>query len=61
MVEASADALAAAKREVREETTIDDLEFRWGGATSKPRLFENKVARYYVGTATEEIKLRVIP
>jgi len=42
-------ALQAAVREVREETTLTDLEFRWGEAYREtPPYSGGKVARYYV-------------
>ena len=43
-------ALAAAKRETREETTLEDLEFAWGEAhiDTAPYGREKKVARYFV-------------
>ena len=52
--ESSEDALQAALREVREETSIGDLSFEWGD-----RYFETgpyakgKVARYYVATTIQ--------
>jgi 8-oxo-dGTP pyrophosphatase MutT (NUDIX family) len=52
--ESSEDALQAALREVREETSIGDLSFEWGD-----RYFETgpyakgKVARYYLATTTQ--------
>ena len=63
MVEAAEDPLAAARREVREETTIDDLDFRWGETfIETPPYARNKVARYYVAaTRTIDVKLPVNP
>lgn len=52
--ESSEDALQAALREVREETSIGDLSFEWGD-----RYFETgpyakgKVARYYLAITTQ--------
>jgi 8-oxo-dGTP pyrophosphatase MutT (NUDIX family) len=63
-VEAGEDALTTARRETREETTIDDLEFAWGTEyrDTAPYGRENKVARYFVArTATEKILLPVNP
>jgi bis(5'-nucleosidyl)-tetraphosphatase len=62
-VEPGEDPLAAALREVREETTIDDLEFLWGKEfVETPPYSKNKVARYYVAeTRTTDIKLPVNP
>jgi 8-oxo-dGTP pyrophosphatase MutT (NUDIX family) len=64
LVEPGEDALTTAKREVREETTIDDLEFAWGEASSDTAPYgrEKKVARYFVArTNTEAISLPVNP
>jgi bis(5'-nucleosidyl)-tetraphosphatase len=64
LVEPGEDPLATARREVREETTIDDLEFAWGEAfrETPPYGREKKIARYYVArTATESISLPVNP
>jgi bis(5'-nucleosidyl)-tetraphosphatase len=63
VVEPGEDPLTTAKREVREETGIDDLEFRWGeGFVETPPYSKNKVARYYLAkTATTAIELRVNP
>lgn len=62
-VEPGEDPLASARREVREETTIDDLEFRWGeDHVETPPYAKNKVARYYLaGTRTVDIELPVNP
>jgi bis(5'-nucleosidyl)-tetraphosphatase len=41
--------LAGAIREVREETTLDDLSFRWGEDFRETPVYRNnKIARYYV-------------
>jgi 8-oxo-dGTP pyrophosphatase MutT (NUDIX family) len=63
VVEPGEEPIATARREVREETTIDDLEFRWGEEfTETPPYSKNKVARYYLGTTRQEIvKLPVNP
>jgi len=63
MVEAGEDPLAAARREVREETLIDDLEFNWGEVYLETGPYGNrKIARYYVAaTHTEKITLPVSP
>jgi bis(5'-nucleosidyl)-tetraphosphatase len=62
-VEQGEDPLTAARREVREETTIEDLEFRAGESfIETPRYSRNKVARYYVAeTRTADVKLPVNP
>src|SRR5262245_53094230 len=55
--------LAAARREVREETGIDDLEFRWGhDFYETPPYSKHKVARYYLAaTSTAAVRLPVNP
>jgi 8-oxo-dGTP pyrophosphatase MutT (NUDIX family) len=62
-VEPGEDPLATAKREVREETAIDDLEFRWGeGFIETEPYGRNKVARYYLASsAAAAVKLPVNP
>jgi 8-oxo-dGTP pyrophosphatase MutT (NUDIX family) len=62
-VEAGEDPLTAARREVREETTIEDLEFRWGETFTETLPYsKNKVARYYLAeTRTIDVKLPVNP
>ncbi|MGB6486927.1 MAG: NUDIX domain-containing protein [Steroidobacteraceae bacterium] len=63
MVEAGEAPLAAARREVREETLIEDLEFNWGEVYLETGPYGNrKIARYYVAaTRTEKITLPVSP
>jgi bis(5'-nucleosidyl)-tetraphosphatase len=63
VVEAGEDPLTTAKREVLEETGIEDLEFRWGGQfTETPPYSKNKVARYFLAeTRTASIELPVNP
>lgn len=63
MVEPGEDPLAAARREVREETLIEDLEFDWGEVYRETEPYGNrKVARYYLAaTRTEKISLPVNP
>ncbi|MCR4332089.1 MAG: NUDIX domain-containing protein [Sulfuricaulis sp.] len=48
MVEPGEDPLAAAIREVEEETTLTDLDFHWGQAYIETEPYgKNKIARYY--------------
>lgn len=63
MVEAGEDPLAAARREVREETLIEDLEFRWGEVYRETEPYGNrKIARYHLAaTRTEKISLPINP
>ncbi len=63
LVEAGEAPLAAAIREVCEETTIDDLEFAWGeGFTETGPYSRGKIARYYLArTRKSEISLPVNP
>jgi 8-oxo-dGTP pyrophosphatase MutT (NUDIX family) len=63
-VEAGETALTTAKRETREETTLEDLDFAWGERCidTAPYGREKKVARYFIArTATENIFLPVNP
>jgi len=59
IVEPGEDALAAARREVAEETAIEDLRFPWGEVYCETAPYaRNKVARYYLAeTRTEEVRL----
>jgi 8-oxo-dGTP pyrophosphatase MutT (NUDIX family) len=63
VVEPGEDPLAAARREVTEETTIDDLDFAWGTEYAETaRYANNKIARYYLGqTHTEVPSLPIQP
>ncbi|MBB6092881.1 8-oxo-dGTP pyrophosphatase MutT (NUDIX family) [Povalibacter uvarum] len=62
MVESGEEPLAAAIREVREESLIEDLEFVWGqDHTETGPYSRGKVARYYVArTRTTDVTLPVI-
>jgi len=55
--------LAAAIREVREESTIEDLEFAWGSNSTQTGPYSGgKVARYYLAsTRTSEVSLPINP
>lgn len=63
MVEPGEDPLAAARREVLEETLIADLEFSWGEVYRETGPYGNrKIARYYLAaTRTESVALPVNP
>lgn len=63
VVEPGEDPLGAARREVREETLIEDLEFNWGEGYQETGPYGNrKIARYYLAaTRTEKITLPVSP
>jgi 8-oxo-dGTP pyrophosphatase MutT (NUDIX family) len=63
VVEPGEDPLAAARREVQEETLIADLRFSWGEEYRETAPYSNnKIARYYLAeTATEGITLPVSP
>jgi 8-oxo-dGTP pyrophosphatase MutT (NUDIX family) len=63
VLEPGEEPLAAARREVREETLIDDLQLTWGEEYRETAPYSNnKVARYYVGeTRTEHVTLPVSP
>lgn len=63
MVESGEEPLAAARREVREESTIEDLEFRFGEKFLETGPYSrNKVARYYIAvTRTAQVTLPVNP
>lgn len=63
LVEAGEEPLHAAKREVQEETLIDQLEFTWGEVYRETAPYSHKkVARYYVAqTAIASVSLPVRP
>jgi 8-oxo-dGTP pyrophosphatase MutT (NUDIX family) len=63
LVESGEDPLAAARREVQEETLIEDLHFDWEGAYVETAPYNrNKIARYYLArTETEPVTLPVRP
>lgn len=62
MVEAGEEPLAAAIREVKEETGIADLEFAWGDVHTETGPYSRgKVARYYLArTGTSDVVLMII-
>ena len=63
VVEPGEDPLAGARREVREETLIEDLHFEWGEIYRETGPYgHRKIARYYLAaTSTERITLPVSP
>src|SRR5690242_10329646 len=63
MVEPGETPLAAAKREVEEETGLADLDFNWGeDFRETPPYARGKVARYYLArTAEEQVRLAANP
>jgi bis(5'-nucleosidyl)-tetraphosphatase len=63
MVEAGEEPLAAAIREVQEESLIDDLEFAWGETSIQTGPYSRgKVARYFIArTNTVDVTLPVNP
>jgi 8-oxo-dGTP pyrophosphatase MutT (NUDIX family) len=63
MVEPGEEPLAAAVREVREESLISDLEFAWGEPTTRTGPYSRgKVACYYIAaTRTADVSLPVNP
>jgi 8-oxo-dGTP pyrophosphatase MutT (NUDIX family) len=63
VVDPGEEPLAAARREVREETLIEDLQLTWGEDYYETAPYShNKVARYYLGeTRTERVSLPVSP
>ena len=63
MVEEGEEPLAAAIREVREESTIEDLDFAWGSNSTQTGPYSGgKVARYYLAaTTTSDVSLPINP
>ena len=63
LVEVGESPLEAAIREVREETTLDDIAFDWGTAYMDTGPYnKGKIARYYIARSTEtHIELPVNP
>lgn len=55
MVEPGEDPLAAAIREVEEETTLTNLNFRWGHAFTETEPYgkNDKIARYYLAESAK--------
>ncbi|HEY3785756.1 MAG TPA: NUDIX domain-containing protein [Steroidobacteraceae bacterium] len=63
LVEAGEEPLAAARREVREETLLEELQFTWGEIFRETAPYSHKkVARYYIAqTTTEAVTLPINP
>ena len=63
MVETDEEPLAAAVREVREESLIDDLDFAWGESSTRTGPYSRgKVACYFIArTQTVDVTLPVNP
>lgn len=62
LVEPGEEPLAAARREVREETSIEDLRFDWGYEHRETEPYNSKIARYYLAaTPSAEVTLPVSP
>jgi 8-oxo-dGTP pyrophosphatase MutT (NUDIX family) len=62
VVEPGENPLDAAVREVREETSLDALDFRWGlGFRETEPYARGKVARYYVAASTLSGQVRLAP
>ncbi len=63
LLEPDEDALAAARREVAEETGVTRLEFRWGHAYRETAPYgRGKIARYYLAeTPQADVRLPVNP
>jgi 8-oxo-dGTP pyrophosphatase MutT (NUDIX family) len=63
LVEPGENPFDTARREVREETGIEDLDFRWGERfVETPPYSRNKVARYYLAaTSSSAVVLPVNP
>jgi bis(5'-nucleosidyl)-tetraphosphatase len=63
LVEEGEDPIAAAVREVREETTLDDLSFDWGMVFMDTGPYnKGKIARYYIARSKEmHIRLPINP
>lgn len=63
VVEPGEDPLLAARREVREETSLEELDFHWGDDFFETAPYSNnKIARYYLaGSEDPHVQLPVNP
>ena len=63
LVEAGEEPIEAAVREVREETTLDDISFDWGLAYMDTGPYnKGKISRYYIARSKEtQVRLPVNP
>jgi 8-oxo-dGTP pyrophosphatase MutT (NUDIX family) len=62
VVEPGENPLDAAVREVREETSLDGLDFRWGhGFRETEPYARGKVARYYLAAPPSSSQVRLVP
>jgi len=63
MLEKDEDHLTAAKREVEEETTLSEFDFRWGYAYCETGPYaKGKIARYHIAEcSTGEVSLPINP
>src|ERR1700733_11850636 len=63
LVEPGEEPIAAAVREVREETTLDELSFDWGQAFMDTGPYnKGKISRYYIARSEEtQVRLPVNP
>jgi 8-oxo-dGTP pyrophosphatase MutT (NUDIX family) len=63
LVEAGEEPIDAALREVREETTLDDLSFDWGLAFMETGPYnKGKISRYYIARSKEtRVRLPINP
>lgn len=63
LVEPGEEPIAAALREVREETTLDELSFEWGSAFMETGPYnKGKISRYYIARSKQtHVRLPINP